>query len=220
MTGAGKAVNVERDTANARGRLRAVPRDAAGTRRSAAAFTLLEILLSIAIIALLAAVLIGGAVRLLSDQPATVHDVFFKAVQEARKTALKIEHEIRLKYDKDKKQFVLIDGLAPSSLAADGFTKQETPLKTFPIPSSSASADLSVDFLPAATKGFGNLIVVRGAVIETQTIPFVTFYSDGTCTSFRTQFVRNGQTSTPLVIDPWTCAPVLTPTDPNAPPAP
>jgi general secretion pathway protein H len=54
-------------------------------------------------------------------------------------------------------------------------------------------------------------------LIESQPIPFVTFFSDGTCTAFRAQFVRNGGTSM-LAIDPWTCAPVLTPTDPNARP--
>ena len=181
------------------------------------AFTLLEVLLSIAIIALVSTVLIGGSARLLNEQPVTPHDVFWKAVREARKTALQAEHEIRLKFDKDRKEFVLIDGLAPTTLAPDGFTREERPLKQFPIPAVTAG-DLAVDFLGPATKGGGNAILVGGVLIESQTIPFVTFYSDGTCTAFRAQLVRNGGTSI-LSIDPWTCAPVLTPNDPNAPPA-
>lgn len=181
------------------------------------AFTLLEVLLSIAIIALLSTVLIGGSSRLLNDQPVTPHEVFWKAVREARKTALQTEHEIRLKFDKERKQFLLIDGLAPTTLASDGFTREERPLKQFPIPPASAG-DLAVDFLGPTTKGGGNVILVGGVLIESKTIPFVTFYSDGTCTAFRAQLVRNGGTSM-LNIDPWTCAPVLTPSDSNAPPA-
>src|SRR2546430_1750169 len=104
---------------------------AAGRR----AFTLLEILLCLAIIALLGSVLIGGAAHLLNEQPTSADDVFWKAVRDARKAALKAEHDMRLKFDKEKKQFVLVDGLAPAVLAADGITKEETPVKVFPIPS-------------------------------------------------------------------------------------
>jgi general secretion pathway protein H len=175
---------------------------------------LLEVLLSIAIITLVATVLVGGAAHLMSGQPITAHDVFWQAVREARKTALQSEHEIRLKFDAEKKRFLLIDGLAPTSLASDGFTREEKPLKEFPIPAATAS-DLEVEFLGPATRG-GNVILVGGVLLESQTIPFVTFYSDGTCTAFRAQVVRNGGTSM-LSIDPWTCAPVLTPNDPNSP---
>jgi prepilin-type N-terminal cleavage/methylation domain-containing protein len=179
-------------------------------------FTLLEVLLSLALIALLAGVLVGMSSRLMTDQPATASDVFWVAVREARKAALKSEHEIRLKFDQDKKQFLLIDGLAPTTLSADGFTRIETPRKTFPVPPTFGT-DLVVDFLAPAPKGGGNAILVGGVLIEAQTIPYVAFYSDGTCRPFRAQFVRGGATSI-LSVDPWTCAPVLTPTDPNAPP--
>lgn len=178
-------------------------------------FTLLEILLSIAIIGLIAAVLVGGSARLLSEQPVTATEIFWKSVQEARKAALKSGHEVRLKFEKEKKRFVLIDGLAPSTLAADGFTREEMPLKTFPI-SAAAAGDLAVEFLGASSKG-GSLILVGGVALDTQTVPFVKFFSDGTCTAFRVQFSRNGSASI-LSIDPWTCAPMLAPVDPNAPP--
>jgi prepilin-type N-terminal cleavage/methylation domain-containing protein len=181
-----------------------------------AAFTLLEVLLSIAIIALIATVLIGGSARLMTEQPVTPHDVFWKAVREARKTALLSEHEIRLKYDKDNKQFLLIDGLAPAAMAPDGFTRQEQSLKQFPIPAVTAG-DLTVDFLAPASRSGGNAILIGGVLVESQSIPYVTFYSDGTCRAFRAQLMRNGGTSI-LNIDPWTCAPVLTPNDPNARP--
>jgi general secretion pathway protein H len=187
-------------------------------RRAAAAarargFTLLEILLAIAIIALIAGVLIGGSAKLLNDQPTSADDVFWKAVQEARKMALKTEHDIRLKFDKEKKSFLIVDGNAPPALAADGFTREETPLKTFPV-FSTAAEDLTVDFLGASAEG-GNKILVGGVVLDTQRINYVTFYSDGTCSPFRLQIMRSGAAHT-LSIDQWTCAPILTPSDPNA----
>jgi general secretion pathway protein H len=177
------------------------------------AFTLLEVLLSIAIIALLGTVLIGGAANLLNDQPVSVDDVFWKAVQQARKTALRAEHDIRLRFDQEKKQFLIVDGVAPAVVAADGFTKEEVPLKIFPVFVPSGT-DMSVDLLPAPTKGLGTAILIGGVLLESQPLKYVTFYSDGTCTPFRLQVMRSGAEHK-LSIDPWTCAQVLTPAEQN-----
>jgi hypothetical protein len=154
----------------------------------------LEILLVLAIAGLIASVLIGGAASLLNDKPVSAEEVFWKAVQEARKTALKSEHDVNLRFfDEDKvKKFIVSDG-------------QST--KEFPVP---ASSNLDVSFL--VPQPGGTVVVIRGAVVETQKIPAVTFYPDGTCTAFRAQFFRSG-TPNLVAIDPWTCAPVLTPAD-------
>jgi general secretion pathway protein H len=178
---------------------------AAGRRGSSGpagrAFTLLEILLALAIIGLLSAVLIGGSARLLSDRPVTVADVFWKAVQTARKAALQHERDVQLRYVEDRekgRQFVVVDG-------ADNWE--------FPVPPTALTNDFAVDFL--STQKGGNMILLGGVLVETQPVKSVTFYSDGTCTPFRLQVLRNGAAST-IAIDPWTCAPVLLPPDPNA----
>jgi prepilin-type N-terminal cleavage/methylation domain-containing protein len=191
------------------GGLRCSRRIVADARR---AFTILEVLLTIALIALLAGSLVGGAAHLLSDKPVTADEVFWKAVQEARKAALKSEKEVRLRFDGKAKQFVLIDGFAPSTLGADGFTKEETVIKQIPVPPP-GSDDLTIEFLGSG-KG-GPLILIGGMAVESQPISYVTFYPDGTCTAFRAQVVRHGGTHT-LAVDPWTCAAILP--DPNARP--
>jgi prepilin-type N-terminal cleavage/methylation domain-containing protein len=168
-------------------------------------FTLLEILLVIALLALMATVLMSGVVHWVDQQPVAPEDVFWKSVQESRKAALKLEHEVRLKFDKDKKSFLLIDGNATPVPAADGVTPAEIPaMKELPIPN--APQDLEMDFL-APMKG-GPAILVRGVLVESNPVPYVTFYPDGTCSPFRLQIFRPGGAST-LGVDPWTCAPIL-----------
>jgi general secretion pathway protein H len=169
-------------------------------RPASRAFTLLEILLALAIIGLLAAALVGGSARLLNRQPATVEEVFWQAVQEARKDALRHEREVYLRFSADPekgKAFQVIDG---------------TEVQNFPLPPEIATRDLTVDFLSAQKSG--NIAIIAGVTVETKPVKFVTFYSDGTCTAFRLQIARANGAHT-LSIDPWTCAPILT-TDPNA----
>lgn len=168
--------------------------------RRSRAFTLLEVLLALAIIGVIASVLVGGAAGLMNDKPKSADEVFWAAVQEARKMALKSEREVALRFvdekEKGVKAFVVTDG-------------QQS--QTLPV---SAAGDLEISFL-LPQKG-GNVIMIAGTVLETTKVEAVTFYPDGTCTAFRVQFYRNGAASIQS-IDPWTCAPVLPPNDPNNP---
>lgn len=158
-------------------------------------FTLLEVLLVLALIGLLSAVLVTGGTRLLSTQPSSPDDVFWAAVQEARKMALRSDGDVVMQFvdDHEKGKAFTVTG--------NGTTK------TFPIPK---AGDLEVTFL-AQQKG-GTIIMVAGTVIETQKVDAVTFYSDGTCSPFRVQFFRDGGVHL-ASIDPWTCAPMLTSDD-------
>ena len=152
------------------------------------AFTILEILLALALIGLLSGVLISGSVQLIGDKPVSAQDVFWKAVGQARTAALTTEREVRLSFDPKEKSFLLDDGTAPQVL---------------PVP---PARELTVDFLP--TQASRSSVLIGGDLVSTQTVPFVTFYTDGTCTPFRAQF-RTGGAARVLDIDPWTCAQVL-----------
>jgi general secretion pathway protein H len=162
------------------------------TERRARGFTLLEILLAVALIGLLAAALVPTSLHLIGDQPVTPDDVFWQASREARKMALKSEHEVRLSFDEKEKNFVVTDGVGS---------------KTFTVP---PVRDLTIDFLQGK-QGKGS-VLIGGQLVDTRTLPFVSFFADGTCVPFRVQF-RTGGPARILTIDPWTCAPVIVSSD-------
>src|SRR4051812_5088015 len=76
-----------------------LPEPAPKTSRGSSGFTLLEILLVLALIALLASLLIGGSSALLSPKTLSTDELFWKVVQDARKLALETSHEIHLRFD-------------------------------------------------------------------------------------------------------------------------
>jgi len=164
-------------------------------RVSLRAFTLLEMLLTLALIALLAGALIGGSSALLAEKPPSADDVFWSTVRTARKTALNAEQDLNLRYDEKTKAFQL--------------TPPDGNIQSFPIPVMGAGNDLIVEFL--AAQKTGGSILLGGTVVETEPLSGgVTFYADGTCSPFRLQIRVNGGAHI-IAIDPWTCSPVLTP---------
>ena len=158
-----------------------------GTRRG---FTLLEVLLTVALIGLLSGALVTAAVYLTDDKPITPEDVFWKSVTESRRQALLTGRDVRLRFVKKDKAHALV------ATGAEG--EQRFPFEKVD--------ELTVDFL--SVQKSGSAILIRGQLVETQTIPYVTFYGDGTCTPFRVQF-RTGGAARSIAVDPWTCAPIL-----------
>lgn len=169
-------------------------------RRGRAAFTLLEILLVLALMGLLVGVLIIGSIHLIGDKPVTPEDVFWKAVSETRREALLSGKEVRLRFEtkdvKDSKE------KARSLVATAGDKTLQFPFDV--------TGELTVDFL-SQEKGTSS-VLIGGELVQTQTLPFVTFYGDGTCSPFRVQ-IRTGGPSRFISIDPWTCAQVLASND-------
>jgi len=155
-----------------------------------AAFTLLEILLALALIGLLGALFVGNTSRLISGRGVSAEEIFWKAVTEARKYALLRGQDVRLAYDSKEKAF-------------EATTSEGT--QRFPVP---VPGELEIDFLASGTKGRAT-VLIGGSLVETQPLPAVTFYADGTCSAFRVQLRSRGGAARYLQIDPWTCAPVL-----------
>lgn len=168
---------------------------AEGTLSPRAAFTLLEVLLTLGLIGLLTTVLVIGAISLTDTKPATAEDVFWKAVGESRKMALLSGKEVRLRFVTKDKTYALV-ATGPGGEQRFPFEKQE---------------DLKVEFLSALKSG--SAILINSQLVETQTVPHATFYGDGTCSAFRLQIRSGSATARSISIDPWTCSPVLAAND-------
>ncbi len=184
----------------------------------AAAFTLLEILLVIALIGMMTGVFIVGAVNLSDSRPPSAGDVFWQAVNGCRKQALMTGREVTLRFAKGEQEepsalvatweggearypFVVTRPAADGGDAGAGNTGRASA-------SDPGAAAVTCDFLTTQT---GNSsILVGGALRETTTLAAVTFYGDGTCTPFRAQLRTGLPEPQVLDIDPRTCAQVLT----------
>jgi general secretion pathway protein H len=153
------------------------------------AFTLLEILLVLALIGVISGVLAVGISGAFDNDHPTPDDVFWQASRAAQKLASISERDTSLSFDAKEKKLVWSNGQQTNSTAFDA-----------------SRGDVSVQFLRAA-KG-GSLILIAGSVVEQQEVSHVVYYPDGTCMAFRVQF-RVGPTAWQVGIDPWTCAPVL-----------
>lgn len=157
------------------------------------AFTMLEILLSLALLSLLVAALVSGATQFLNSRARSPEEVFWEATRLARRTALNGEQEVPFSFDAKEKQFVIGAATAARRIEIPG-----------------APPELTVDLLQAQASG--GSVLIGGQLVDTRTLPSVSFYPDGTCTPFRVQFRTNGPARV-IAIDPWTCAPVLTKTN-------
>jgi prepilin-type N-terminal cleavage/methylation domain-containing protein len=156
-------------------------------------FTLIEILLVVALIALLATIFIGGSSALLEDKAPSPDAQFWKACSAARAEALDEGKSVLLSFDQKTRGFVIDDGAAKKELPFTG------------------TDDTEVDFHPPQSDT-SSAVLIGGTLVETDTLATVTFYDDGTCTPFRAQ-VHSKAGAHMLSIDPWTCAQVLTKND-------
>ena len=134
------------------------------------------------------AALVSIAPRLAYGSPDSPQAIFWEGVRAARRSALTTEREVRLRFDEKEKEFVL-----------EGESTEKFPVLKTP--------DLTIEFLHA--KSSGGSILIGGQLVDTQTLPSVSFFPDGTCSPFRIQFRTTGPAQI-VAIDPWTCAPVLT----------
>jgi general secretion pathway protein H len=155
-------------------------------------FTLIEILLVVALIGLVSWILIGGSTALMTEK-ASPDDQFWKATAAARKEALEEGQSVLMTYDPKVKAFILNDGSVKRAIPVSG------------------SDDLVIDFHPVQSDSSSS-VLIGGTLVETEPLAAVTFYNDGTCTPFRVQLRANGGAHL-LSVDPWTCAPVLSKSD-------
>jgi prepilin-type N-terminal cleavage/methylation domain-containing protein len=156
-------------------------------RRHRSGFTLIEILLALAVVALVGTLVLPGLNSMLrtigNEEP---DRILWDAITAAREEALNRNHAIWLRFDEKEKQLLWGDG-------------QTVATKTWP-------ADVTLQLLePSRTA----TVLIGGELVETKEVKEVRFYADGTCAPFRAR-IRVGTAAPQIIgIDPWTCAPVL-----------
>lgn len=147
-------------------------------------FTLVEILLVLAMLALFATLLVPGVNSMLTEMNARgPEQLIGESMLAARLEALESGRMVELRYETETRQFVWGDGSGRSGALPLGST---------------------VDLLPVAT---GASILLGGELTEAQEpLRRVRFFADGTCDVFRIRLGETGTRPRVLLVDPWTCA--------------
>ena len=152
------------------------------------AFTLVEVLVVVALLGILSTVFISNAADLFRAKELRADDAFWQAVTASRQLALESNQIVVLQYDEEKHQLKWAgETVAGSTLAYPG--KQ-------------------LQFLATNAQGF---ILLGGQLTETDPLKFVRFFPDGGCDGFRAQVVDKTDKRMVLAVDQWTCAPIVTP---------
>lgn len=156
-------------------------------RRRANGFTLVEILLVLAVVALLAALVLPGINAVLRTMDNREPDqVLWDTILAARERALTTNREVWLRFDREKKTLAWDDGTESRAVAWPAETRLE--------------------FLQPTE---GATVLIGGRLVETREIPAVRFFPDGTCDRFRAQLRTGAGAARIIAVDPWTCAPML-----------
>ena len=157
-------------------------RTGAGTAR-AEGFTLLEILLVLALLALLGSVMVGGAASMLkANEASDPETTLLKMLQTVRGEAVAAGNIVELRQLPEEAGF----------LWGESGAEQLPPNQTVKIR------------LIAPEMGRASLI---GGQLEEEPLKRIRFYPDGSCDPMRVQ-VRRGEVRRTYSIDPWTAAPL------------
>lgn len=151
------------------------------------AFTLLEVVLAIALLGLLGGLFISGGSDLFRARERTATDVFWQAVQAARLQAVQEDVTVLLRFDEKKLRLVWNSAAASHELDWPG---------------------KNLEFLPVEQN---DTILLGGQLAGTSRLTVVRFHADGGVDRFRAQLTDASGQITRLDLDPWTCAPVLHP---------
>lgn len=167
-----------------RGAIQAQQDCAPTTSASARAFSLIEVLLVLALLALVAAIFVPGVNSILRDINERGPDqLLSEAVLSARAEALESGRTVELSFDKESRQFLW----GPRGTRSESLPKEYV-LALLPVES-------------------GSNVLLGGELTEVQEpLRRVRFFADGTCEPFRLRVkIADGKPRL-LLVDPWTCA--------------
>ena len=149
------------------------------------AFTLLEVVLAIALLGLVGSLFISGGSDLFRARERTATDVFWQAVQAARLQAVQEDMTVLLRFDEKKLRLIWNSVASAHELDWPG---------------------KNLEFLPVEEN---DTILLGGQLAGTGRLAVVRFHADGGVDRFRAQLTDAAGQIIRLDLDPWTCAPVL-----------
>jgi len=155
-------------------------------RDSRAGFTLVEVLLVLALLALIGMVLLPAAGGLMPRSGGGWEDTVAESLQKVRREAVVSGRELTMRFNPENRCLIWETGTSP--------------------PLDNGEAKLAVDFLRAIGT---SSVLIGGQLVDTTVVPVLRFYPDGTCDPVRIQLRATGSVPRVLTIDPWTCAPGL-----------
>ncbi len=165
-----------------------MPARSNNSARSGPGFTLVEVMLAIALMVLAAAVLLPAAGAFFRQAaPASIDDTVAEILQEVRRESVLSGREVTLRFEAGAQRFTW---------------EREDVARHQVLP----GPRVTVEFLRAHGAG---AVLLGGQLVQLGTVPAVTFFPDGTCQPVRVQLRQAGGAARVLVIDPWTCAPGL-----------
>jgi prepilin-type N-terminal cleavage/methylation domain-containing protein len=150
------------------------------------AFTLLEVILAIAMLGLVASLFITGGNEMFRARQRTMVDVFWDAVQAARLQAVQGDTTVTMRFEEKSRRLLW----GPPSGEPHGV---DWPGR-------------NLEFLPLVSR---DSIMLGGQLVGVGRIEAVRFHADGTTDRYRVQLTDSAGQVSRLEIDPWTTAPIL-----------
>lgn len=168
-------------------RLGPLSRHGAASADGVGGFTLVEVILVLALLVLIISVLLPAAGTMLrGSRGETAEETVLAVLQDARRQAVLSGREVALHYEPAEHALVWTDGVQEDRRVFE-------------------EGNMTVEFLrPGA-----GAVLLGGQLVETEPVDGMRFYADGSCDLIRLQLRAAEAAPRVIPIDPWTCAPML-----------
>lgn len=169
---------------------------ATGKRRARSGFSMVEILLVIALIGVMASIfVINFDILIRQNEADSLEQAFWKASSEARNLALFERRPQDLRYDPESTAYLIGRG--------EGAVR-------FPVNTSDWTEGIETEVLFNQNLTDDSYKLVGGELITEREVPFVRYFPDGTCMPFVLS-IRTDDDVRTIEIDPWSGAELLPP---------
>lgn len=167
------------------------------SRDASRGFTLIEVILTVSLIALLASLFVVNIVSLLRDgELETLENEYWRAVDAARTGAVFTQQPHFIEWDERGKAFVVRN--------ADETRRFDVDTSNF--------GDLAIDIRFEEVAPENSYVLIRGQLVSKREIAQVGFYPDGTCSPYIVS-MKIADFETQFQMDPWTGVQLVNPDD-------